>query len=1098
MRFLNSVPKKNIFHFFLSFFIYNVTASASSINVNGTVSGQWNYDTVIVSGNIELPFNQTLIIQPGCKVLFDGYYRFTVWGKLIALGDSLNPIRFERKDTMGFYHSNIDGAWDGMKVGSASATPSVFEYCIFQFIKGSGLTLEIGYSSFRHCRFENNRNGVIIYLLSKGHRITNSVFSNNESGRIVYMEGRYNDTLFFENNTIVNNTGTALDHYGYVKSVCVVTNNIFWNNGTSQSNPTEITYTRYDSYGFDTSTLLLRNCIIKNGNLLTFFNSSCFTLDPMFVNPAQGNFSLRWDNYPLVDATRSIGIDHGYYLSPPDDDSSISDIGAIPFFRIERRNHTWARFDIDTALGYLSNLTVHFTNLSNTVVTPVNWIWDFGDGNTSTDRNPIHTYLQTGIFTLKLKAIDQDGHQDSLVIENAVKVLPGKRINPGSISGIWEKQYSPYYVYGDIFVPDNNKLIIKPGVEVRFMGSYSLDVYGSLFAQGSAIDTISFKTNDTTGMTLYKNMNMDFPFADFQRSKGWVGIHFLSDLSEQDTCIMSYCKISDVRIGNPYSSRYRGALKLHRIKTSVIKNSLFINNFTVPQYYITIVDTPAYNYQTAGIASVGSNPVIEGNRFENLYQIAPAAIYLIMADSVKVTNNTFINLSNAAAIEYVKSYQFINNKLDSIRGLCLRLDEDDPAGARRTFNEVSGNTFSNSGRGILAAQQPRILSGVYKIRFANNIFRNNRGQIDVCLSAYGDSIYISNNLFYNNSVTYEISNVGGTCMNVLLKNSMTGVIANNTLVDNYGFGNFQSIIYGDDSLKLYNNIVRNKAGVELQATYFTGSSWFFSTFKKSYNNNVKGGYAPGFNNYDESPNFLDTLNHDYRLKKTSSSINRGYSDTLGLFLPALDFFGNPRVDPYIAKIDVGIYEYISQKPVQLQLSRDSIKENLPNLTGIGKLTTVDPDSDNTHTYTLVNIPGVANNNTDFIITSDSLRSGAIFNMIQNPRHVSIRSTNQFGASYDTSFTIRITSNPIVTAVSNIADIRDFVSFYPMPFKESLIIDAKDNTTGIWQIYSIKGEMILSGSYRNKTTLNLSSLPAGAYILKLTIKKKLYAANIMKQ
>ena len=88
---------------------------ASSITVSGNVSGQWNVDTVIVSANIELPWDQVLTIQPGCKVLFDGFYRFTVWGKLIALSDSLNPIRFERKDTTGYSQPNSNGAWEGIK-----------------------------------------------------------------------------------------------------------------------------------------------------------------------------------------------------------------------------------------------------------------------------------------------------------------------------------------------------------------------------------------------------------------------------------------------------------------------------------------------------------------------------------------------------------------------------------------------------------------------------------------------------------------------------------------------------------------------------------------------------------------------------------------------------------------------------------------------------------------------------------------------------------------------------------------------------------------------------------------------------------------------
>ena len=35
-----------------------------------------------------------------------------------------------------------------------------------------------------------------------------------------------------------------------------------------------------------------------------------------------------------------------------------------------------------------------------------NWFWDFGDGNTSTDQNPVHEYLLNGSYTICLVASD--------------------------------------------------------------------------------------------------------------------------------------------------------------------------------------------------------------------------------------------------------------------------------------------------------------------------------------------------------------------------------------------------------------------------------------------------------------------------------------------------------------------------------------------------------------------------------------------------------------------------------------------------------------------------------------------------------------------
>ncbi|MDD4136678.1 MAG: PKD domain-containing protein [Methanoregula sp.] len=46
-------------------------------------------------------------------------------------------------------------------------------------------------------------------------------------------------------------------------------------------------------------------------------------------------------------------------------------------------------------------LTVSFTDISKNK--PTTWHWDFGDGASSTEQNPSHTYQQAGTYTVKLK-----------------------------------------------------------------------------------------------------------------------------------------------------------------------------------------------------------------------------------------------------------------------------------------------------------------------------------------------------------------------------------------------------------------------------------------------------------------------------------------------------------------------------------------------------------------------------------------------------------------------------------------------------------------------------------------------------------------------
>ncbi len=65
-----------------------------------------------------------------------------------------------------------------------------------------------------------------------------------------------------------------------------------------------------------------------------------------------------------------------------------------------------ANFTANTTNGH-SPLNVHFTDKSTG--NPTSWNWDFGDGSSSTDQNPNHTFSTVGAYTIKLTAANDDG-----------------------------------------------------------------------------------------------------------------------------------------------------------------------------------------------------------------------------------------------------------------------------------------------------------------------------------------------------------------------------------------------------------------------------------------------------------------------------------------------------------------------------------------------------------------------------------------------------------------------------------------------------------------------------------------------------------------
>jgi uncharacterized protein (TIGR02145 family) len=67
-------------------------------------------------------------------------------------------------------------------------------------------------------------------------------------------------------------------------------------------------------------------------------------------------------------------------------------------------------------------LTVNFTDQSTN--NPISWLWNFGDGNSSTMQNPVHTYQNEGDYTVELSVMNLFGGGYA-VKENYINVTTG-------------------------------------------------------------------------------------------------------------------------------------------------------------------------------------------------------------------------------------------------------------------------------------------------------------------------------------------------------------------------------------------------------------------------------------------------------------------------------------------------------------------------------------------------------------------------------------------------------------------------------------------------------------------------------------------------
>ncbi|HYO22852.1 MAG TPA: PKD domain-containing protein [Flavisolibacter sp.] len=98
-----------------------------------------------------------------------------------------------------------------------------------------------------------------------------------------------------------------------------------------------------------------------------------------------------------------------------------------------------ASFSADRTTGCFP-LAVNFTDASTPGTgTIVNWVWDFGDGTTSTQQNPPHIYTAGGNYTVTLRVTNSAGCTRTFTRTHYVSVANGAiadftNTNPGPCS----------------------------------------------------------------------------------------------------------------------------------------------------------------------------------------------------------------------------------------------------------------------------------------------------------------------------------------------------------------------------------------------------------------------------------------------------------------------------------------------------------------------------------------------------------------------------------------------------------------------------------------------------------------------------------------
>ncbi len=319
--------------------ILTISLSAQTNISEGNVSGTWTKanSPYHVNGNIDIPMNSTLTIEPGTEVYFTDQYEFNVHGQLIAEGTEADSILFHA-DSLGSQDAwpYYTGFWYGITFHATDSTKqqtSILKYCKvshcyerwidtgnasinFNRRFGGGILYYKSKIDLSHSRIEhslNSRNSIIaiyssglidsvrisnagtIELLHSEVDITNSLIKGAKGIALDYATSNIINTKISNNNYyfMSSDFGHIQAENSFVNLLsCEINNNAGIGINAHQSTinllRTDISGNAGNGGSFVESPTSFINCNIReNGGYGLFFNSNTLWSDTTFIADIQ-------------------------------------------------------------------------------------------------------------------------------------------------------------------------------------------------------------------------------------------------------------------------------------------------------------------------------------------------------------------------------------------------------------------------------------------------------------------------------------------------------------------------------------------------------------------------------------------------------------------------------------------------------------------------------------------------------------------------------------------------------------------------------------------------------------------------------------------
>jgi len=853
--------KRYLLTFLIIAFAIPSTVFAQGIDIpEGDISGTWTKEDspFRIHGNLKIPDDLTLTIEPGVEVIFQDYYRILVEGTIIAQGNPGDTILFTVADTNEFTNfSDTTGGWAGIdfminwEISMNNNDSSIFDLCKFEFAKSKnnpelfdeygGVFRIFQYSRIKiiNCHFHSNyaNMGGAIYANQSFLSILNCKFSNNtaihggavlgdnaniELAGNVFIKNRASenagaigargDSRFFLAGNIIFDNSAELSGGGiWIESSSMHgINNFITNNSAKLSGGgihSDI------SYPFFANNIICNNSAVEDGGGLSCWKSEVF----LFNNTISNNMAARGGGLQFFQSKIQSGNNIFYGNAPQQiwmsDNLSFADFdhclvqGGMSGLGKEPGVDFYGRWDV---IIDADPLFVSPTLGKGTGYNALEADWMLKTESPCINQgNPEKYYDLPDIDVYHNPRI-----RNNIVDIGAAETYIDLVTASGNISSNQLWIADTVLVLSDLVVDDDVTLTINPGTVVLFQGRYSLNIKGTLKALGTPLNPVTFTCRPDI------------------IELGWKGLIFDNDgsMNNNDTSEIVHCIIEHGKKENGggvwinFLSKLRISHSLFRFNHADAMGGAICCQYCGPVISQNII-MENHAAQGGGIASDHGTPVITGNHIERNH---------ILYDG----GGIFLVFSNAW---------------------------------------VEGNFITNHESGIWG----QFGNSRWQLFLNNIVVQNNNGII----IHDNDCVFINNTICNNTYNNVHQLNGNMVMYNTILRGS-----------------NSQISFHGENSRGTMMNC--NVEGGE--GSIFAGSGAEMQ-YENIYDDDPGFYHAP-----DSIGSEFETFPDDWKLLPVSSCINTGTNEIEFFGLPDMDFFDNPRVNDH--SVDIGAIENQDGKP----------------------------------------------------------------------------------------------------------------------------------------------------------------------------------------